>query len=204
MNIEADPVPESSSVALRISIADTGPGLPGDGRYNSSSSSKDSGGLGLAICSRIVEGMGATLQGVSTPGQGCVFTLDNLICPVLEAAKPHPVWERMAATRKDGYDIVAVVSEADRPRVLPAIVKFVGKLRVTSPANLSIVSGPELADNAAVITPNSVVFIGSHVFHDEKLLTVMSRRAARDGLVCNCPELRVRELIPRQRDGICV
>ena len=181
MTIEADAVPETSSVALRISIADTGPGLPGDGRYSSTISSKDSGGLGLAICSRIVESMGATLQGVSTPGQGCVFTLDNLICPVLEVAKPQSVWGRMAAIRKDGYDIVAVVGAADRPSVLPAIVKFVSQLRVTSPVQLRIVSGPELAGNAAVITPNSVVFIGSHVFHDEKLLTLMSRRLRATG-----------------------
>ena len=177
VSIEADEVPETSSMSLRISVADTGPGLPGSGRYVSSSSSQEtSGGLGLAICSRITESMGATLQGTSEPGIGSVFTLSNLICPVLEAPKPHPIWEKMAAATISGYDIVAVVSESESPSVLPAILAFVERLKCASTVRLNIISGPELADNAAAIPPGSTVFIGSHVVRDEKLLSITSRR----------------------------
>jgi EAL domain-containing protein (putative c-di-GMP-specific phosphodiesterase class I)/signal transduction histidine kinase/DNA-binding NarL/FixJ family response regulator len=75
---------EGPAPALRISVADTGIGIPADtiGTLFTAFSQADQSitrrfggtGLGLAICRKIADAMGATVSVESTPGAGSTFT----------------------------------------------------------------------------------------------------------------------------------
>jgi len=76
---------------LRISVADTGTGIPREdlGRvFDPYFTTKPSGtGLGLAIVHRIVEAHGGDIRLESEPGRGTTFTI---LLPVEAAGKEHP------------------------------------------------------------------------------------------------------------------
>jgi protein-histidine pros-kinase len=74
----------TSGVNLTFSVSDTGVGIPANRQkaiFDAFAQGDDSvtrsfggAGLGLAICSRLVQGMGGSLQVTSQPGQGSCFS----------------------------------------------------------------------------------------------------------------------------------
>jgi len=89
---------------VRISIADTGIGIPGDAlnkvfdeffQLRNPERNRDKGaGLGLAICRRLVASLGCTLSLESVVGTGTTFTLiipkDHVAQPVIADGEPAP------------------------------------------------------------------------------------------------------------------
>jgi signal transduction histidine kinase len=77
---------------LRLRVADTGSGLPGDlgpQIFEPFVSTKDTGlGLGLSICRRIVEAHAGTIEAAPRPGGGAVFTVS---LPLAAPAEPGAV-----------------------------------------------------------------------------------------------------------------
>lgn len=77
---------QDNSLGVRLSVADTGPGIPEDmqdvifekfRQVDSSHTREHAGtGLGLAICRELAQMLGATVSFVSTPGQGATFFVD--------------------------------------------------------------------------------------------------------------------------------
>jgi signal transduction histidine kinase len=69
--------------ALKVSVADTGPGIPAEFHKEvfddffrlPSNTSTDGMGLGLAIARRLVQGMGGKIWVESEPGAGCKFSV---------------------------------------------------------------------------------------------------------------------------------
>jgi signal transduction histidine kinase len=82
--------PLSTPNSVKISVSDTGPGVPPeyhleifDDFFRLPSSDKTDGmGLGLAIARRLVNGMGGKIWVESEPGAGCKF---SFILPVRPA-----------------------------------------------------------------------------------------------------------------------
>jgi two-component system, NtrC family, sensor kinase len=83
-----DPAPESGEV-VEISVADNGPGVPPDmidKIFEPFVTTKEPGkgtGLGLALCVRLIEGMGGTVNAANRDGGGAVF---SVVMPALPAA----------------------------------------------------------------------------------------------------------------------
>ncbi len=71
---------QASAEACRVCVADTGPGIPTellDQVFEPLVSTKSTGtGLGLALCKRIVEAHGGSIQVRSQPGEGTTFIID--------------------------------------------------------------------------------------------------------------------------------
>ncbi|MCP4666157.1 MAG: HAMP domain-containing protein, partial [Deltaproteobacteria bacterium] len=68
--------------SLEVTFADTGPGIPQedlmhvfDPFYTTKEPGKGTG-LGLAVCYRIIEGLGGAIRAENTPGQGTMITID--------------------------------------------------------------------------------------------------------------------------------
>lgn len=130
---------DGAHLSLRFTVADTGVGLPEEGRErlfqpfsqlaSGGAGAQGGAGLGLAISRRLIEGMGGTVAVESTPGQGAAFTVDLPFTtaeePPEEAAGAAPVPSlRLLVVedepvnrqildgllRRDGHDVVAVAS----------------------------------------------------------------------------------------------
>lgn len=76
---------DDSHVTLRFTVADTGVGLPLEGRdrlfqpfsqLGEAAAAQGGAGLGLAISRRLIEGMGGTIGVDSAPGEGATFIVD--------------------------------------------------------------------------------------------------------------------------------
>jgi signal transduction histidine kinase/ActR/RegA family two-component response regulator len=70
---------------VRVSITDTGPGIPADklarlftpfDRLGKEHSAIEGAGLGLALCKRLMQAMGGTIGADSTPGSGSTFWVE--------------------------------------------------------------------------------------------------------------------------------
>ncbi len=96
------------AVVLRISVRDTGIGIPESSRESiferftqaDSSITRQYGGsgLGLAVCKSLVELMGGTLEVDSTPGQGSTFSFTARFQP-LTAPLTEPVTKQETSPR---------------------------------------------------------------------------------------------------------
>lgn len=80
--------------SVKVSVADTGPGIPAEFHLEvfddffrlPGTESKDGMGLGLAIARRLVQGMGGKIWVESDPGAGCKFSFLIPFKPVTAAA----------------------------------------------------------------------------------------------------------------------
>ena len=103
---------DSPCPALRISVADTGIGIPAETlgtlftaffQADQSITRRFGGtGLGLAICRKIADAMGGTVSVESTPGAGSTFTFT---LPMGTAAQGEP-WPRAVSPRTAVVDMV--------------------------------------------------------------------------------------------------
>jgi two-component system NtrC family sensor kinase len=109
---------------VRLTIADTGPGIPAEIRakiFDPFFTTKPPGqgtGLGLSLCRGIVEEHGGTITVASEPGQGTTFTiaLPVLPRPVAVVAQddgepPAPVGAKTILVVDDEPEIAAIVVE---------------------------------------------------------------------------------------------
>ncbi|HSL69837.1 MAG TPA: HAMP domain-containing sensor histidine kinase, partial [Longimicrobiales bacterium] len=77
---QRDPVPVGTPV-VEIQVADNGPGIPAhllEQIFEPFVTTKDPGkgtGLGLAVCARLVEGMGGIVRAQNLDGAGALFTV---------------------------------------------------------------------------------------------------------------------------------
>src|SRR6266550_5594148 len=86
--------PLSQPNSVKISVSDTGPGVPPeyhleifDDFFRLPSSDKSEGmGLGLAIARRLVQGMGGKIWVESEPGAGCKFSFILPMKPILSSS----------------------------------------------------------------------------------------------------------------------
>ena len=88
---------DSEGQRLRVSVSDTGPGIPADKRdrlferfsqVDGSINRRHGGtGLGLAICKNLVELMGGQIEVASAEGAGSTFSF-TIRAPVVEALRP--------------------------------------------------------------------------------------------------------------------
>jgi PAS domain S-box-containing protein len=98
---------EQTHDAIRVSVADTGPGIPDDfkprvfdrfAQADGSTARRRGGtGLGLAICRMIIDKLGGTIDFSSAPGAGATFYFE-LPVYAQAAARPHGQ-ERRAVQR---------------------------------------------------------------------------------------------------------
>lgn len=87
--------------AVRLSVADTGYGIPLDrlpelflpfNRLGAESKNIEGSGIGLSVCKQLVEAMGGEIQVSSDPGEGCVFqmTLPGAAEPPIDPRESRP------------------------------------------------------------------------------------------------------------------
>lgn len=146
-------VADGPSPALRISVADTGIGIPADkidtlftafSQADQSITRRFGGtGLGLAICRKIADAMGATVSVESTPGAGSTFTFT---LPMGTYAVGES-WPRRSGTR------TAVVDLAGRHGDILALYLSAAGYRVERGAAESPL--PDLATGTIVFTANA-------------------------------------------------
>jgi two-component system, NtrC family, sensor kinase len=94
-----DPPSETGDV-IAIDVIDNGPGLPQeliDQIFEPFVTTKEPGkgtGLGLALCVRLIEGMGGTISGANTEAGGAIFTV---VLPAVDAAPAVADESRLAS-----------------------------------------------------------------------------------------------------------
>ena len=116
---------------LHLAISDTGIGIPADklgtifdafSQEDSSTTRKYGGtGLGLTICSRLVQGMGGAIWVESTPGRGSVFHFTTSL--VRDASAPL---EAHAMTRFEGLHVLVVDDNHVNRDVLSGLLQSLG------------------------------------------------------------------------------
>jgi len=129
------PLPEPDKILLRVSVKDTGIGIPAEkipllfkafSQVDTSTTRKWGGtGLGLAISKTIVELMGGKIWMESQLGQGSTVTFTLPVCPALAGLKPiHTIPPQLTiatAPATDGLNLplrILLVEDIEVNRVL--------------------------------------------------------------------------------------
>ena len=92
IDIAARTILTATGTAARITVEDTGPGIPAQvlprlfEMFVTTKSRAKGTGLGLAVCRRIVEEMGGTIAATNRPGGGACFTVLLPQAPLLQHA----------------------------------------------------------------------------------------------------------------------
>lgn len=136
--------------ALSVSVSDTGPGIAAalHERVFEPFFQVDSGlsrthggvGLGLAVARRIARGMGGNLRLSSTPGQGCVFTLEVPFAEVPADAVPAPSSPPSRALTSAAVSSARLVLE---PPIAAVTAAAIAPAKAPGPA---LVSPPDTTD----------------------------------------------------------
>jgi CheY-like chemotaxis protein len=122
---------------IRISVTDTGAGLPPDmlrqlfqpfNRLGQERSTEEGTGIGLVMSKRLVELMGGVIGVKSTVGQGSVFwfELNSTIEPQLEADPTHPAATTSAQVRA-GAPLRTLLYVEDNPANLKLVEQLIAR-----------------------------------------------------------------------------
>jgi PAS domain S-box-containing protein len=120
---------------VRLSLADTGPGIPDEIRsriFEPFFTTKDIGegtGVGLAVSHRIVEAHEGRIRVDSRLGQGAVFTL---VLPASAEAAPEPAQSRESAAGCPAASVLIIDDEPDVAQMLADILTAEGHKVVTA------------------------------------------------------------------------
>jgi CheY-like chemotaxis protein len=165
-----------SQVCLRLSVTDSGPGLPKVKPKEKPTPKGAAQGLGLGICERIASSLNATLEVNSIEGQGATFVVDHLLCDVIEPVKPARVWNRLA-TQMKALHFVTILDRADAQHIRPKLEAFLHCLRRHMVVTMDMYVGEDLFDSEFPdIPPNSIVWFGIIALqHDRLMNSVVSK-----------------------------
>lgn len=117
---------------LRLSVTDTGPGIPSErlpnlfepfARGENRDGDRGGAGLGLAMSRRLVELMGGTIEAASTPGSGSVFTC---CVPLGDAAAAEPATGAPPERPRRGLEVLVVEDNRVNQRVSAALLARFG------------------------------------------------------------------------------
>jgi CheY-like chemotaxis protein len=115
---------------VRISVSDTGYGIPADrlqrmftpfDRLGAEQSNVEGTGLGLALSKRLAEALGGALTVASVPGQGSTFVLE---LQAADAPTPETPASHMASTRAEATagDVLYIEDNMANVRLMERII----------------------------------------------------------------------------------
>lgn len=149
--------------SVRISVWDTGPGIP-DGEHENifkefrrlgrGTGAGEGLGLGLAIVDRACALLGHPLHLASHPGRGSVF---GLTVPIAEQAPPAPPEPRRTVAqgwRHDGLCVLVIENDADMRRALSLLLESWGVAVIAAgdtPAALRLLEEPGMSQPDALL-----------------------------------------------------
>ena len=142
---------EHAKNRLRLSVTDTGPGIPPEAadrlfqpfaRLGQENGSIEGTGIGLAITRKLVEQMGGAVGYVSTHGEGSTFWIDLPLAaeapapsrpsrPSAATPAPAPGAEGLSACDRDGH-VLYVEDNRSNVALMKAIIEEVAGLRLSS------------------------------------------------------------------------
>jgi signal transduction histidine kinase/DNA-binding NarL/FixJ family response regulator len=147
-------VADGGQAKLRVSVTDTGIGIPADrighlfqsfNQADASISRRFGGsGLGLAICRKLVERMGGRIGVVSAPGQGSTFWFE---LPLVEASQADVEANTAAITPAEVDAALAVVAAMGRPLRLLVVEDNLTNQLVAKAALVKYGIVPDVAGN---------------------------------------------------------
>lgn len=124
-------------ISLNIEVTDTGIGISADhheiifDRFTQADSSISRGfggaGLGLAICKRILQLQGATLQLKSDEGKGSVFYFTQIFEKSLKTVKEQEIKIQLPSSQEKPLDGVAILLVEDNPLNVLVVQNFLKK-----------------------------------------------------------------------------
>jgi len=171
-----------SQVCLRVSVTDSGPGMPEAAPQVKHKAGSPASGLGLGICERIAASLDATLEVESVPGCGTTFVIDNLLCDVIEPPKHERVWKQLAKAVK-ALHFVVILDGADAQHIRPKLDIFLRRLRRHMVVTIDFhMVGGDVTDSCCPDIPHgSVVWFGITVFLHERLMNSVVEKIKASG-----------------------
>ncbi|MGE4244055.1 ATP-binding protein [Ramlibacter sp.] len=126
-----------SSSTIRISVRDTGIGMPPEhidqlfqpfNRLGKEASAEEGSGIGLVVTKRLVDLMGGSIGVVSTPGQGSIFWVEFKTASAPQFAAT-PVDAALAPPRRvpDGTPLRTLLYIEDNPANLELVGQLLGR-----------------------------------------------------------------------------
>ncbi len=163
---------------LRVSIGDTGPGIPAAGldrlfrpfsQVDSSPSRAHGGtGLGLAICQQLAELMDGQLTVESRVGQGSTF---HLTVPLTVIREEPPIGQPPGPTLRPGRRLLLVEANATQRRLLEALLQS-WHLRPTGCANAA-----EARQHLATGQPFDLALLDAGTLAPDEMAELLPRAA---------------------------
>eukprot|EP00873_Tetraselmis_striata_P028531 jgi/Tetstr1/448795/TSEL_036029.t1 len=171
----------NGQVCLRVSVADSGPGMPQGAAQVKHKAGSPASGLGLGICERIAASLDATLEVESAPGHGTTFLIDNLVCDVIEPPKRERAWKQLARKFKVLH-FVFILDGADAQRIRPNLELFLRHLRRHLLVTVDCHVAEDINEGCCPdIPPRSVVWFGIPVLKHEVLMNSVVERIKASG-----------------------
>jgi signal transduction histidine kinase/CheY-like chemotaxis protein/PAS domain-containing protein len=153
---------------VRLSVADNGPGIPGDLRtriFDPFFTTKGVGegtGLGLALCHRIVTAHGGTITVEDRPGGGALFTV---MLPAAEPVSEPGVPDAGNGAAPAPARVLLVEDEADVAELLADILRRAGFETVHAPSAEAALHELGTGDFAAILSDLAMPGLGGRGLH---------------------------------------